>query len=99
MVFPDSQDSSAYNAALQAYGWLLTTPGAPLLYYGDEYGEHGGADPDNRHMYRNASSWSSMESQLFENISELGKLRSEPSPYSVVNTVLDWQCRTFLFTT
>ena len=36
----------AYNAAMQAYGWLLTTPGAPLLYYGDEYGEYGGADPD-----------------------------------------------------
>ncbi|MGB0378664.1 MAG: hypothetical protein ACPGGE_07545, partial [Poseidonia sp.] len=70
-------DPSAYNAALQAYGWLLTTPGAPLLYYGDEYGEYGGADPDNRHMYRNESLWSSLESQLFENISELGQLRSE----------------------
>ena len=70
-------DVSAYNAAMQAYGWLLTTPGAPLLYYGDEYGEYGGADPDNRHMYRNESLWSDMEKQLFENISELGKLRSE----------------------
>ena len=69
-------DVSAYNVAMQAYGWLLTTPGAPLLYYGDEYGEYGGADPDNRHMYRNNSSWSSMENSLFENISELGKLRS-----------------------
>ena len=69
-------DVSAYNAVMQAYGWLLTTPGAPLLYYGDEYGEYGGADPDNRHMYRNNSSWSSMENSLFENISELGKLRS-----------------------
>ena len=69
-------DVSAYNAAMQAYGWLLTTPGAPLLYYGDEYGEYGGADPDNRHMYRNESSWSNMETHLFENISELGKLRS-----------------------
>ena len=69
-------DVSAYNAAMQAYGWLLTTPGAPLLYYGDEYGEYGGADPDNRHMYRNESSWSEMETHLFENISELGKLRS-----------------------
>ena len=28
-------------------------------------------------MYRNESSWSDMESQLFENISELGKVRSE----------------------
>ena len=70
-------DVSAYHAALQAYGWLLTTPGAPLLYYGDEYGEYGGADPDNRHMYRNQSSWSDHEAALFENISQLGQLRLE----------------------
>ena len=70
-------DVSAYHAALQAYGWLLTTPGAPLLYYGDEYGEYGGADPDNRHMYRNQSSWSDHESALHENISQLGQLRLE----------------------
>ena len=68
-------DVSAYHAALQAYGWLLTTPGAPLLYYGDEYGEYGGADPDNRHMYRNESMWSDHEAALFENISALGQLR------------------------
>ena len=70
-------DVSAYHAALQAYGWLLTTPGAPLLYYGDEYGEYGGADPDNRHMYREQSSWSDHEAALFENISQLGQLRLE----------------------
>ena len=64
-----------YQAVLQAYGWLLTTPGAPLLYYGDEYGEYGGADPDNRHMYRDSSSWNHREAGLFENISALGQLR------------------------
>ena len=68
-------DISAYHAAMQAYGWLLTTPGAPLLYYGDEYGEYGGADPDNRHMYRDETQWSPHEANLFENISELGRLR------------------------
>ena len=70
-------DASTYHAALQAYGWLLTTPGAPLLYYGDEYGEYGGADPDNRHMYRNETEWSENEASLYENISQLGQLRSE----------------------
>ena len=70
-------DVSAYHAALQAYGWLLTTPGAPLLYYGDEYGEYGGADPDNRHMYRDAANWSALEAGLYENISQLGQLRAE----------------------
>ena len=29
---------------------LMTSPGVPLIYYGDEYGEFGGQDPDNRHM-------------------------------------------------
>ncbi|MAF93049.1 hypothetical protein CMO85_00110 [Candidatus Woesearchaeota archaeon] len=70
-------DVSAYHAALQAYGWLLTTPGAPLLYYGDEYGEYGGADPDNRHMYRDNTMWSDHEAALFANISALGQLRME----------------------
>ena len=64
-----------YQTVLQAYGWLLTTPGAPLLYYGDEYGEYGGADPDNRHMYRDSSNWNHREAALFENISALGQLR------------------------
>ena len=64
-----------YQAVLQAYGWLLTTPGAPLLYYGDEYGEYGGADPDNRHMYRNSDNWNHREAGLYENISALGQLR------------------------
>jgi glycosidase len=31
---------------------VFTMPGMPLLYYGDEYGEFGGGDPDNRHMMR-----------------------------------------------
>mgnify|MGYP000523596161 CR=1 FL=1 len=70
-------DEETYQTVLQAYGWLLTTPGAPLLYYGDEYGEYGGADPDNRHMYRNNSLWSQNETSLFENISEIGQLRAE----------------------
>ena len=70
-------DESAYQAVLQAYGWLLTTPGAPLLYYGDEYGEYGGADPDNRHMYRNIDTWSQFEQSLFDNISQIGQLRAE----------------------
>ena len=65
-----------YQRVLQAYGWLLTTPGAPLLYYGDEYGEYGGADPDNRHMYRDSDNWNDRESALYEDISALGQLRA-----------------------
>ena len=70
-------DESTYQAVLQAYGWLFTTPGAPLLYYGDEYGEYGGADPDNRHMYRDNTAWSQFEQSLFDKISQIGQLRAE----------------------
>ena len=32
----------------QAYAFLFAYPGVPLIYYGDEIGLEGGADPDNR---------------------------------------------------
>jgi hypothetical protein len=66
-----------YQAALQAYAWLLTTPGAPLIYQGDEYGEFGGADPDNRHMWRNNSNINNRELALMENISAIAQLRKD----------------------
>ncbi len=66
-----------YRASLQAHGWLLTIPGAPMIYMGDEYGEFGGADPDNRHMWRDNSTQNDRERGLLENISQLGLLRSE----------------------
>ncbi len=43
-------DQRAYDRLWLAMVNLMTLPGSPLLYYGDEYGEYGGSDPDNRHM-------------------------------------------------
>ena len=47
---PDTPSDASYQSAKQGIAWLLTTPGAPMLYMGDEFGQHGGADPDNRRM-------------------------------------------------
>lgn len=47
---PVSQDP--FNRHSLAMAWLLGLPGAPLLYYGDEYAQYGGADPGNRAMFR-----------------------------------------------
>jgi glycosidase len=47
---PDTNDP--YSRHSIALAWLLGLPGAPLLYYGDEYGQYGGADPGNREDWR-----------------------------------------------
>ena len=43
-------DAEPYRRTRIALAWLLGLPGAPLVYYGDEYGQYGGADPNNRLM-------------------------------------------------
>lgn len=45
-------DAEPYRRTRIAHAWVLGLPGAPLLYYGDEYGQWGGADPNNRLMWR-----------------------------------------------
>ena len=47
---PETPSNQSYQNAKQGIAWLLTTPGAPMIYMGDEFGQHGGADPDNRRM-------------------------------------------------
>ena len=73
-------DSEPYQRLQIAQSWLLGLPGAPLIYYGDEYGEWGGADPNNRVMWRGAGTLSSDEKATLKNIRALGQARKELSP-------------------
>ncbi len=68
-------DSVPYERALVAFAWVLTLPGLPLLYYGDEYGEFGGSDPDNRHFWRPANQRSTRENALYDQIAAIGTAR------------------------
>ena len=43
-------DWTPYRRMMAAWMILLTQPGVPLIYYGDEYGMPGSNDPDNRRM-------------------------------------------------
>lgn len=43
-------DAAPYERLGVAFAILLTSPGLPLIYYGDEIGLAGGGDPDNRRM-------------------------------------------------
>jgi glycosidase len=65
-----------YQRAGLALTWLLSIPGAPLLYYGDEYGEHGGADPDNRHMWRPPGERDDRQAALAERVGRAGRARA-----------------------
>ncbi len=69
-----------YDRAAIALTWMLTVPGAPLLYYGDEYGEHGGADPDNRHMWAAPGQRTARQLGLYARVARAARLRQELAP-------------------
>ncbi len=48
--FQQPADPAAYEQLGVAFAAMLTAPGIPLLYYGDEIGLAGGGDPDNRRL-------------------------------------------------
>jgi glycosidase len=49
---PTPSSSLPYQRLRLAFTFLLTTPGIPLIYYGDEIGLPGAADPDNRRLMK-----------------------------------------------
>jgi glycosidase len=68
-------DDEPYQRLGLGLAWTLTLPGAPLLYYGDEYGEFGASDPDNRHMWRPVGERSTAEDALFAMVTKIGAAR------------------------
>jgi len=48
--FRQPTDAAPYERLALAFAIMMTNPGVPLIYYGDEVGLAGGGDPDNRRM-------------------------------------------------
>jgi|GEM_PF-305106 len=48
--YSQPQDAAPYERLGLAFAVMLTGPGIPLIYYGDEVGLAGGGDPDNRRL-------------------------------------------------
>lgn len=71
------QDAEPYRRTRIAMAWLLGLPGAPLLYYGDEYGQWGGSDPNNRRMFRPAADLSPDEAATLAWVRKLGQARRD----------------------
>jgi glycosidase len=71
-------DSATYGKHRLALAWMLGIPGAPMIYYGDEYGEYGGVDPNNRVDWRGASpSLSADEQATLAFVRKLGTARRD----------------------
>ena len=57
----------------------MTIPGVPCIYQGDEYGEPGGNDPDNRRMMR-FDGYNEIEQAQFDRTAQLVHLRRSTMP-------------------
>ena len=58
---------------------ILTTPGAPLIYYGDEVGMAGAGDPDNR-RFMQWDGYSAGQDLLLDHVMTLNTIRAEHEP-------------------
>ncbi|MCZ8214903.1 MAG: alpha-amylase family glycosyl hydrolase, partial [Cyclobacteriaceae bacterium] len=67
-------DSLAYKKLQSLIAFMMTIPGVPVIYYGDEIGDPGGNDPDNRRMMR-FSNLSVQEENTKKLTQQLVKLR------------------------
>jgi neopullulanase len=67
---------SAYFKQRLALTFIATSPGVPMVYYGDEYGQPGAGDPDNRRFMK----WSGLtpfEQATLDVTKKLGAARAE----------------------
>ncbi|MEM6991245.1 MAG: alpha-amylase family glycosyl hydrolase [Myxococcota bacterium] len=72
---PQPGGDAAYERLATAFALLMTTRGAPLVYYGDEIGLAGGGDPDNR-RFMPWDSYSSGQVALREQLQRLTTFRA-----------------------
>jgi cyclomaltodextrinase len=72
-------DTSAYRLMAMLEAMNMTLPGVPCIYYGDEFGQGGANDPDNRRWMR-FSGLNPNEAHLLAETRELIKLRAGSLP-------------------
>lgn len=80
---PRVDHPESYQKARLYLAYLLTIPGVPVIYYGDEIGMTGAADPDNRRPMRFGEDLSPDEDFMLEKVAELIQLRKEHSALRV----------------
>jgi cyclomaltodextrinase / maltogenic alpha-amylase / neopullulanase len=76
---PAVKNKSSYNKLKLYLCYLLTTPGVPVIDYGDEFGMTGAADPDNRRMMRFDGLLSPWEKETLQNVRQIINARDKNS--------------------
>jgi cyclomaltodextrinase / maltogenic alpha-amylase / neopullulanase len=74
---PEVDHKSSYRKERLYLSYLLTIPGIPTIYYGDEIGMTGAADPDNRRMMRFGNQLNHNEKEDLRDISKLIHIRKD----------------------
>lgn len=78
--FPQPSSAVPYERLAVSYAVMMTNPGLPLLYYGDEIGLAGGGDPDNRRPMPwedRGATLSEAQRELRETVRTLARIRAE----------------------
>lgn len=68
-------DPTAFDKMKYGFAFVLTQPGVPLVYYGDEVGLPGAGDPDNRRFMRFGGTLMPLERELLDFVQKLGQAR------------------------
>lgn len=70
-------DAAPYERLGVSFAIMMTNPGIPLIYYGDEVGLAGGGDPDNRRMMPwNDAELNAHQIALRDRVRSLARLRA-----------------------
>jgi glycosidase len=81
--FSQPTEAEPYERLSIAFAILLTQPGLPLIYYGDEIGLAGGGDPDNRRLMPwEESSLNEHQIALRGKVRALARLRQQERVFS-----------------
>jgi len=90
-------DQKTYDKLANAFAVLFTNQGAPLIYYGDEYGMAGAGDPDNR-RFMQWSNYNTGQQYLHDRIKTLLGIRSKhPALYKGIRNTISATQDTWLF--
>lgn len=71
------QHESSYAKLANFHAFNISIPGVPVVYYGEEIGLMGAGDPGNRRPMRFGANINENETNLFNEIARLNKLRSK----------------------